>query len=290
LDDEVAPFANRSFTAVDPTASRAWVLDLMQARTIAQVPVLDDAGQVIGLHVLREVIAGDPLPNVAVIMAGGRGTRLRPLTEQVPKPMLRVAGRPILERIVLHLVGSGIRRIHLAINYRGEQIEEHFGDGSAMGCEIGYLREDPEEPLGTAGALSLLADSDRGEGPLLVMNGDLVTDFDVRGLIDFHRHGGAVATVGARPYAHEVPYGLVEERAGVLVSLREKPTLGWLVNAGVYCIEPVLLDRLRGGESLLMTELLADCLQRGETVSVHQLAGDWADVGRPDELDSARGV
>jgi hypothetical protein len=154
LEDPVGPVMNRRFTAVDENASRAEVLDLMKARTLGQVPVTDSQGRLVGLHLLREMLGREEKPNWAVVMAGGRGERLRPLTDSIPKPMVCVAGRPILERIVLHLVGQGIRRIFLAVNYMADVIEDHFGDGRSFGCGIQYLRE--VRPLGTGGALALL--------------------------------------------------------------------------------------------------------------------------------------
>ena len=147
----------REFVAVSPDVGRTEVLDLMRARTLNQIPIVDETGKVVGLHLLREIVGSMPRPNWAVVMAGGRGERLRPLSDTIPKPMVRVAGRPILERIVLHLVGFGIRRIFLSVNYLANIIEDYFGDGSHHGCTIEYLRED--RPLGTGGSLSLLPET-----------------------------------------------------------------------------------------------------------------------------------
>lgn len=156
LTDSVEACAQRAFASVQTNAPRAEVIDLMQARQLKHIPILDDQGRLKGLHLLREVIGTQPKPNWAVIMAGGKGTRLGELTKSTPKPMLKVAGRPILERLVLHLVGCGIRRIFISTNYLAGVIEDHFGDGSHFGCRIDYLRESPDEPLGTGGSLSLL--------------------------------------------------------------------------------------------------------------------------------------
>jgi dTDP-glucose pyrophosphorylase len=289
LDGPVAPHAQGRFTAVSPDADRAGVLDLMHARSISQVPILDH-GVVVGLHVLRELLGAEERDNVAVIMAGGRGTRLRPLTEQRPKPMLAVAGRPILERIVLHLTGAGIRTIYLAVNYLADLIEEYFGDGDAFGCRIEYLREDVGCPLGTAGALALLPPAvSQGREPLLVMNGDLVTQFHVGRLLEAHTRGVGVATVGVRDYVHEVPFGVVSLEGDAVATLDEKPVAVWTVNAGVYVVEPSLLRHIETGREFPMTELIASALRRGERVFAHRLEGDWLDVGRVSELRQARG-
>ena len=182
MESPMLPHIQQQLVSVSPEVGRAEVLDLMRTRVIEQIPVLDSESRLQGLHLLRELLGAQERPSWAVIMAGGRGERLRPLTDSIPKPMVLVAGRPILERIVLHLVGYGIHHIYLAIGYKGEQIEKHFGDGGDFGCRISYLRED--QPLGTGGPLSLLPD--RPEHPQLVLNADLVTQFDVGQMLSRH--------------------------------------------------------------------------------------------------------
>jgi dTDP-glucose pyrophosphorylase/CBS domain-containing protein len=291
LDDAAAPYAQTAAITVSPDAERADVLDLMQARGISQVPILDPQGRVLGLHLLRELVGAVELPNAAVVMAGGRGTRLRPETTTVPKPMIEVAGRPILERIVLHLVGSGIREIWLSVNYLAGAIEGHFGDGAAFGCSIHYLREAPELPLGTGGALALLpsAARERSES-LLVMNGDLVTRFAVADLLAGHARRGDAVTVGVTEYAHQVPFGVVSVDGDRITGLDEKPTERWLVNAGIYAIQPDVLERVVTGREYPITELVAACLAAGDRVGVQVLDDPWQDVGRPADLRTARGL
>jgi len=290
LDDPVAPHAGRAPVAVGPDAGRAQVLDLMRARSLAQIPVVDAEGRLLGLHVIRRLLGAVERDNWAVIMAGGRGTRLAPLTDSLPKPMVSVAGRPLLERLVLHLVGHGVRRIVLAVNYLGEMIEAHFGDGAEFGCAVSYLREDPGQPLGTGGALGLMAAAGlEPRAPLLVMNGDLLTQFRVDELLAAHTAGGAVATVAAGEYVHEVPFGVVEAEGDRLVGLREKPVHAWTTNAGIYVLEPRLLERIPAGAAFPLPALLQDCVRRGERVGVWRLADDWQDVGRPADLARARG-
>ena len=274
------------FVAVDESAGRAEVLDLMRAREIAQVPVLDREGHLAGLHLMRELIGKVDRTNWALILAGGKGTRLRPLTETIPKPMVTVAGRPILERLVLHLVGSGVRRIFLSVNHLAQVIENHFGDGARFGCQLEYLREGV--PLGTGGPLSLLP-SPPGE-PLLVLNGDLVTQVNVGDLLDFHACGGYSATFGIRPYALEVPFGVADIREGRLEGLREKPTIQLLVNAGVYVLAPEVLDLLPHGRAFPITELFTQLLARDCRVGTFLIEDEWADIGRTEELRKARGA
>lgn len=285
LDDPLDPHLTRDFVVVSPGDGRAEVLELMRARRISAVPVVDAAGHPVALHLLDEAIAPINRPNWAVVMAGGRGVRLRPLTETVPKPMLRVAGRPILERIVLHLVGHGIRRIYLAIGYLGDVIEDHFGDGWQLGARIEYLREDV--PLGTGGALALLPELP--DEPILVMNGDLVTQADLGSLLDAHVAGNRVATIGIRRYVHAVPFGCVDRDGDRVLRLEEKPALTRDVNTGIYALSPALVARVAPGQPLALPDLVGDALDRGEPVGAFEIEDDWIDVGQREQLDLARG-
>jgi NDP-sugar pyrophosphorylase family protein len=223
-------------------------------------------------------------PNWAVVMAGGQGVRLRPLTESLPKPMLQVAGRPILERIVLNLVGFGVKRIFLSINYLGHVIEDHFGDGARFGIRIEYLRE--PEPLGTAGALAMLPEAP-GEA-VLVMNGDLVTSADLGALLDFHVAGGYAATIGIRRYLHTIPFGCVEREDGLVRRVDEKPTIAKEVNGGIYAVEPSLLALVPRGVPSTMPALIEGALARGERVAAFEIHDDWIDVGQREQLARAR--
>jgi dTDP-glucose pyrophosphorylase/predicted transcriptional regulator len=284
LETPLKDFVQRSFTSVGPGAGRAEVLDLMQARTLNQIPIVDRDGRLLGLHLLHQLVGRSPRPNWAVIMAGGQGTRLRPVTEHLPKPMVCVAGRPILERLVLHLVGHGIRRVFLAVNYLGHMVEKHFGDGQQFGCRIDYLRE--QEPLGTGGALSLLPENP-GEA-LLVLNGDLVTQFDVGRLLDFHAQGDFVATLGISGYAHTVPFGCVETASNRITRFEEKPVMTRQVNAGIYVLNPALVARVPVGKAFPVTNLFEEALERGEALGAYQIEDDWIDVGQREQLQRAR--
>lgn len=285
LDSHAAAVMTRDYIAVTPQADRAGVLDLMKARSIRHVPVLDAERRLIGIHFLEALIGTAEKPNAAVIMAGGEGRRLRPLTDARPKPMMDVAGRPILERIVLHLVGFGIKRIFIAVNYLAHMIEAHFGSGDGFGCSIEYLRED--RPLGSGGALSLLPHD--LEHPLLVMNGDLVSQFDVSRLLGYHASEQAAATIAARHHRVDIPFGVIELDRGRLGALTEKPSAHFLINAGIYVLEPQLLERIPAGQFYPMTNLFDGLLGEGRTVAVYHLEEDWIDVGRRDDLSRANG-
>jgi dTDP-glucose pyrophosphorylase len=286
LQSPVTAVMHRDFFAVGTEVDRAAVLDLMKARMFQHVPVLDKKRRLIAVHFLRDLIGAAPKPNVAVVMAGGKGSRLRPMTETVPKPMVEVAGRPILERIVLHLVGHGIQNIYLAVNYKAKMIEDYFGDGSQFGCVISYLHE--AEPRGTGGALSSLPA--RPKHPIVVLNGDQVMRVDLSGMLDHHRRQRAAATIGVGPYKVEVPFGTVIERDGCLVELQEKPSVNFLINRGIYVLEPDLLDAIPAAGEFPITSLFESLLAAGKPVSVFYFDDYWLDVGRPADLRQANGL
>jgi dTDP-glucose pyrophosphorylase len=286
LTDPVAPSITRRFVAQHPAEGRAAALELMRARRIDAVPVIDGHGRPVGLHLLQEFLEPVARSNWAVIMAGGQGVRLRPLTDRLPKPMLPVAGRPIIDRLVLHLVGFGLKRIFVAVNYLGEVIEDHLGDGSQLGARVTYLREG--EPLGTAGALGLLPESP--SAPLLLLNGDIVTSADLGALLDAHVAGGFHATIGTRRYRHHVPYGAVEQEGGRVIGIEEKPTLEREVSSGIYALDPSVVARVSTGQPMDAPDLIAELLADGVPVGAFEIEDEWIDVGQREQLAAARGV
>jgi dTDP-glucose pyrophosphorylase len=285
LDSNISQYVSHNIRVVREGTGRAEVLDMMRAYCIQQIPIVDESNKLVGLHLLQEILGAAERPNWAVIMAGGRGTRLDPITQKIPKPMLPVAGRPILERLVLHLVGYGFRRIFISVHYLGRMIEEHLRDGDAFGCKIEYLRE--QEPLGTCGSLSLLPE--RPEHPLLVMNGDLLTDANIGDLLTFHGNGRYAVTMGVRSYVHTVPFGLVEMQGDRIQGISEKPSFSWQVNAGVYVLEPRVAWNLARGKRCDMPAVIEQTLARGESIGAFLIEKDWIDVGHFDELKRAQG-
>jgi dTDP-glucose pyrophosphorylase len=292
LDEAAQPFSTATPHTVAAGSSRALVLDLMRALRITAVPEVDADGRLVGLHTLSDVVGARPLPNPAVIMAGGRGRRLGDLTRTTPKPMLEVAGRSILEWIVLNLVGGGIRDISVSVNHFADQIEAHLGDGHRLGCRVDYVREDADRPLGTAGSLARFrAGRPDLEQPALVMNGDLMVQFEPGRLLEFHERSGAALTVATRPYQYEVPFGVVEcDGPGSAVrAVKEKPTYSMDVNAGVYAVSPQVLDAMEPDMPCDMPDLIQACLDRGWPVHAWALSADWIDVGTPSDLARAKG-
>ncbi|MGA1654395.1 MAG: nucleotidyltransferase family protein, partial [Ilumatobacteraceae bacterium] len=211
---------------------RAAILKLMREKRIHQMPLLDDQGRVVDVLTVDDMIGAAQKPNAVVIMAGGLGTRLHPLTEETPKPMLKVGGKPILETIIQSFIDQGFTNFFVSVNYKANIISEYFGDGSRLGAKINYLHE--KSRLGTAGGLSLLPRDIHA--PIIVMNGDLLTRISVDALLDFHERESAVATMVVREDHYQVPYGVVEVDGTQIVGVEEKPIQRHLVNAGIYVI------------------------------------------------------
>lgn len=256
---------------------------MMRERGVRQIPLLDGEGRVADLATLDDPDIGAAGVQ-AVIMAGGRGSRLRPLTDDCPKPMLPLGGRPLLEITLQRLKDAGIHRVAITTHYLREQIEEHFGNGDGLGVALSYVPED--RPLGTAGALASI----ESEGPLLVMNGDLVTTIDYRAMLAQHEREDVDMTVAVRRYEQRVPYGVVECRGMRVHSLAEKPVVGYLVNAGIYLLEPVVLSYVPPGERYDMTELIGALLADGHPVGAFAIMDSeyWLDVGTPESYQRAQ--
>lgn len=281
LEDEVQKWMNRSFISVVDSASNLDLVSQMKAKDIHEIPIIDATGKVQGLvtdHQSEEAFNG-----TFVIMAGGRGIRLMPLTESTPKPMLRVGGRPILENILTSAIAQGFREFVISINYLGNVIEGHFGDGSKWGARISYLKE--EAPLGTAGALSLLGKDTKG--PIIVANGDLITDLDYRAMLRNHAESKAAISMAVRRFEYKNPYGVVQTSGRFVVSIEEKPTTVSQVNTGVYVLEKSVLESLNKGVFYDMTDLVQRALSESAKVAAFPIHESWIDIGTPSDLREA---
>ena len=259
------------------------LLSMLRKRCLRQLPLLDRGGVVRDLVTIDELVATTAMAVHAVVMAGGFGTRLGELTKNVPKPMLPVGGKPLLEHIVGQLRSAGIATMSLTTHYRADQIEEHFGDGSEFGVDIQYVAED--RPLGTAGALGLLPPQAM---PLLVMNGDILTRVDIGAMLRFHREHNAELTVAVRQYEMAVPFGVVEADGPAVVGIKEKPTVSFLVNAGIYLIEPSVLPLVPIGARFDMPDLIAALLAQRRRVANFAVLEYWLDIGRVEDYSRAR--
>lgn len=283
MDSSVDTIIHREPLVAPPQLSRENVLQLMRANKIRQLPVIDENRCVVGLHVWDELMDPVQRPNLMVIMAGGQGARLRPYTETCPKPMLPVGGKPMLEHIVERAKADGFQRFVLTIHYLGHMVEEYFGDGSRWQVSIDYVRE--ELPLGTSGALGLL--NPRPEVPLIVSNGDVLTDIRYGELLDFHNLHGASATMAVRQHEWQHPFGVVRTSGVDIVGFEEKPVIKSHINAGVYALNPEVLDYLSVGEYCDMPTLFARLQECGNRTVVYPMHEPWLDVGRVDDYVAA---
>jgi dTDP-glucose pyrophosphorylase/CBS domain-containing protein len=278
---ETSPYP-RPVTAPVGTDS-AVLLEMMHTMVIRQIPLLDESGRVGGLVTMSDLLPEQMLPLEAVIMAGGRGTRLLPLTEHTPKPMLPLGGKPIMELIINQLREAGIHRVNVTTHYESEKIRSHFGDGQNFGVDLKYVEE--ERPLGTAGALGLMAVP---TAPLLVINGDILTQVDFRAMLEFHREHRADLTLGVRRYDIQVPYGVVECEDMLVRNLTEKPSLSFFVNAGIYLLEPSVHKHIPNGQSFNMTDLIQRLLEEGCPVVSFPIREYWLDIGRLSDYELAQ--
>jgi len=258
---------------------------LMKLKQLRQIPILDDHGRVISVEFYDFIALSSQLDNWVVLMAGGLGTRLQPLTDDCPKPLLEVGGRPILQTILESCIKHGFNRFYLSVNYKAKMVEDYFGNGSRWGVDIRYIREDKR--MGTAGALSLLPE--RPTKPFLVMNGDLLTKVNFKQLLDFHLEYCAQATMCVRDYDFQVPYGVVKIQQHRLVDIEEKPAQKFFVNAGIYVLEPEVLDMIPKDEFYDMPSLFMKLVALHHETIVFPIREYWLDIGNKVDFEQAIG-
>ena len=284
LADPVSVAMHREPICAAEGESRHAMLATMRRLGLHQLPLLNPSRQVVGLEIVDDYFAATPRAQCVVIMAGGRGARLEELTRETPKPMLRVGTRPLLETIVREYIGQGFRNFYLAVNYKAEQIEAHFGDGSAWGASIRYLRE--RERLGTAGALSLLPEAPTE--PVIVTNADLLTKEDYGDMVDRHIASGAHATMAVRDYEMQVPFGVVRHRDGMIESIEEKPIQRFVVSAGMYVLSPQAIEHVPRDTFFDMPSLFEALVKGGKRTRCHPIDGYWLDIGRVTDYEKAK--
>ena len=283
LQVPVSEVMNKQPTTVVASTPRNEMLALMRRRVLHHLPLVDEDGHVAGLVTIDDLIGTAERSNWVVLMAGGLGTRLRPLTDEYPKPLLAVAGKPILETIVESFAEQGFKRIFLAVNYKAEMIRNHFGAGERWGVQVEYLHEGTR--LGTAGALSLLPE--KLTAPAIVMNGDLITHINYDNLLQFHIAQGASATMAVREYDYQVPYGVVRLDGTHIKAIEEKPVQRFFINAGIYVLSPDAMDHLPADTCFDMTTLFEHLIAASKPVAAYPLREYWLDIGRLEEFEQA---
>ena len=271
-------------TVIDFSTSKTEILELMNTKQLHSIPILDN-GIVVGLETIHHVTQKIKHDNPVFLMAGGFGTRLRPLTDNCPKPLLKVGNKPILETVLLQFIKSGFHNFYISTHYMPEKIQAYFGDGSQWGVDIKYIHE--EQPLGTGGALGLLPDN-MPDLPVIMMNGDLLTKVDLEYLLAYHNEKNGIATMCVTEYEYQVPYGVVQTNGHQLISMVEKPTNKFFVNAGIYVITPDLIKRVAKNQVIDMPTLVNDQIEKGDKVSVFPIHEYWRDIGKWNDYNQAQ--
>ncbi|MGG1312925.1 MULTISPECIES: nucleotidyltransferase family protein [Cohnella] len=283
LDVPVSLIMNRNPVVATIGESRDTLIALMKARKLHQLPIVDENGVVVDVVFLDDYLQVKKNDNWVVLMAGGLGTRLAPLTHNCPKPLLKVGSKPILELILENFIAQGFYRFYISVNYKAEMIIEHFGNGSRWGVEIRYLHENMR--LGTAGALSLLPE--KPSDPFIVMNGDLMTKINFVQALQFHHENNAKATMCVREYEYQIPYGVVKVNQHRLCAIEEKPVQRFFISGGIYILNPEVLDLIPKASYYDMPSLFETLINRQEPTTAYPIREYWMDIGRMDDYERA---
>jgi dTDP-glucose pyrophosphorylase len=284
LESSIESLYFKEPTLANINDSKELIVQKAIRKQIYQIPIVDDAGRLVKIEELSNLLKTSAKSNRVVLMAGGLGTRLRPLTQDVPKPLLKVGNKPILETIIENFAKYGFVNITISVNYKAEMIKEYFGDGANLGVNIEYIEE--KKRLGTAGALSLM--QERPQEPFFVMNADLLTNVNFEHLLDFHMMEHSVATMCVREYDYQVPYGVIETDGSHIISIKEKPVHKFFVNAGIYILSPQVFEYIPKNEFYDMPTLFDDIIKdKLKTISfpIHEY---WLDIGRMSDFEQAQ--
>ncbi len=284
LQSPIEEVMNKTPVTVSPKATAPEILKIMQAKKVRQIPVVDASGVFVALKILEDLLEMKPRDTSVILMAGGTGSRLKPLTDDCPKPLLPIGNKPLLETIVKNFTDKGFHKFFISVNYKAEMIQNHFGDGSRFDAEIEYLTEGVQ--TGTAGSLSLLPK--RPDKPFIVMNGDILTNINFGQLLDFHTDQKAEATLCVRDYEFQVPYGVVELDRERVVKIEEKPVHHFFVNAGVYVFEPSVIELIPRDRKFDMTELIKILTDQKRKTVAFPIREYWMDIGQLSDFERAK--
>ncbi len=283
LDSDVQTIMSTSFSIGHDDDDDSALLEKMKRLKLRQLPILDMQGKLVGLKTLLQLVTPPKWDNWVVLMAGGLGSRLRPLTENCPKPLLHIGDKPILETIICQFVEQGFSNFYISINYMGKMIQSYLGDGSQFGANIRYLEE--KEKLGTGGALGLLPD--KPTKPVFVMNGDLLTNIDFRKMLAFHSEQNSCATMAVRTFDMQVPFGVVGVENSMITNIEEKPHYQFFVNAGIYVLSPEVVSGIPNNRFLDMPTLFQGLLKDQKKTAAFPIHEYWMDIGQKQDFDQA---
>lgn len=284
LNDSIDKVMNKSPLTADYTFSKSTLISLLESKKISSIPILKK-GELVGLETLHHLLSKPKLDNPVFIMAGGFGTRLRPLTDNCPKPLLKVGNKPILEIILQRFIDAGFHNFYISTHYLPEMIKEYFGNGSQWNVNITYVHE--SKPLGTGGALGLLPDTIE-QLPLIMTNGDVLTNLDINALLEYHNKEDAIATMCVREYDYQIPYGVIDKDGNRVMGMTEKPTYKFHVNAGIYVVTPKLFNSVKENTKIDMPTLLESFIKNNNKVILYPLTEYWLDIGQMNEYKQAQ--
>ena len=283
LGDTVETILHTTPTVATLSDTKEDILKKALNKKLHQIPIVDEAYRVLGIQEINDLLKPVTRPNMVVLMVGGLGSRLRPLTEETPKPMLKVGNKPILQTIVEKFAEYGLGEIIMCVNYKSDIIQDYFGDGSAFGVSITYIFE--EERMGTAGALSLL--ETLPNDPFFVMNGDLLTNINFDHLCNYHLAQNAMATMCVREYDFQVPYGVVNMEGNTILSIQEKPVHKFYVSAGIYMLNPDVIRYIPKNQFYDMPSLFETLIQQQQKSVSFPIREYWLDIGQMEEYERA---
>lgn len=286
IDEPITSIMNKNPILSHKNTSLSNIINLMRVKSLKQIPIINEKNQIIDLVTIEDILiqSEKKISNKIVIMAGGYGKRLNDLTNETPKPMLKVGNKPILEIILEKFYSQGFFNIYISTMYKANIIENYFQDGSIFGVNISYLREDEKNRLGTAGILSRINKSSNNK-PIIVINGDIITDIDFNKLLNFHNESKNNFTICARKFEYTIPYGVIENTDSRLINFKEKPSYSFSINAGIYVISPKVLNIIPENTYFDMDNLIKNLLSNGEKINTYDINGYWIDIGKIEDYN-----
>ena len=285
MDSKLKEFMKDQPVCIDSEKNKDDILRLMREKDILQVPILDKNKKVVGLETLNHLLEGKKIDNPVFIMAGGFGTRLAPLTDETPKPLLKIGSKPILERILLKFIDAGFHKFYISTHFMADKIKEYFNDGSEWNISIKYIHED--KPLGTGGSLGLLPKSEI-DLPLVMMNGDLLSEVNFVELLRYHYEKKGMVTICVSQYELQIPYGVVVKDEHKFIKIDEKPSEKFFINAGIYVVDPSIVSGVGGSSYLDMPTLLNEISLKNLPVNIFPIHEYWLDVGQLSDFNKAK--
>ncbi|WAM37239.1 nucleotidyltransferase family protein [Caldicellulosiruptor acetigenus] len=279
LEDKIEDIVHYNPVIASKELNNEELKELFIKKAVKQIPIVDEESRVVDLISIEEILIPKGKENIVFILAGGKGTRLRELTKEIPKPMLKVGNEPLLHHIINSFKQYGFYRFIISVNYKSEIIENYFQNGYLHGVKIDYIKE--TKPLGTAGSIRLA--KELIDGPFYVVNGDVYTTLNFERMLNYHLEQGFDITVGVKNFQYQIPYGVVESKDKEIIDIVEKPIINYLINAGIYCLNPNVIDFIPFDEYFEITDLIKRCILGGKRVGYYEINEYWVDIGQVED-------